>query len=139
MMAKSPPVGIVSYFTKERSQAAMSASAKARHNSEFAQELWNHDPLDLMDVAQFEQFLSDKFGPEYLEPVQYVREGDTLVPAYEVIHAKRNDLCDGCESATGSRYSETTRVVYSLATSTSKQKGTSSCADVSHATCQWHI
>jgi len=78
---------IFSHFNKEQSARAMQASAYARHSSEFAQEKWNHDPLDLMSVAQFEQWLVAKWGPEYLEPVDYRRAGESLVPIKVVANA----------------------------------------------------
>lgn len=46
--------------------------------------LWHISTIDRMSAAQFEQWLANKFGPEYLEPISYHWVDGQLVPVAEV-------------------------------------------------------
>jgi hypothetical protein len=52
----------------------------ARWQDEHATDPWAIDPIDRVNVAEFERQLVAKFGPEYLEPVQYVWTNGELTP-----------------------------------------------------------
>lgn len=56
-------------------EAGLHGSA-LRYQSPFAQEPWNVDPLDMMTVEEFSRHLVALYGPQYLDPVDYIRSED---------------------------------------------------------------
>lgn len=47
---------------------------------------WNIPPEERVSLAAFERSLVAKFGPEYLEPVNFHRVDGALVPIKEVVN-----------------------------------------------------
>lgn len=41
---------------------------------------WHIPQIERISAAEFEEWLVAKFGPEYLQPVQYQRDGKTWKP-----------------------------------------------------------
>lgn len=41
---------------------------------------WHIPQIERISAAEFEEWLVTKFGPEYLQPVQYQRDGQTWKP-----------------------------------------------------------
>lgn len=66
----------------------------ARWESEFAYEQWCISPLDKMSAQQFEAWLVEKFGQEYLEPINYHWQGGEFLPVIELAGKSVTD-CDG--------------------------------------------
>lgn len=60
---------------KDKRREALHGSA-LRYQSPFAQEPWNVDPIDMMTVEEFTHHLVALYGPQYLEPVDYIRRAD---------------------------------------------------------------
>lgn len=48
--------------------------------SDYGDEEWALDPLDLVGVEEFELHLVQRFGPEYLEPIPYAWQDGKLRP-----------------------------------------------------------
>jgi len=63
-----------------QNRANATASCRANWEGEFADERWALDPIDMMNVEEFEAHLVGKFGPEYLEPIAYAWQGGELLP-----------------------------------------------------------
>lgn len=60
---------------EDKKEASLHGSA-LRYQSPFSQEPWNVDPLDMMTVEEFSRHLVALYGPQYLEPVDYIRSED---------------------------------------------------------------
>lgn len=70
-------------LSTERNRRNSGAATTARWSNEFAYEQWCIDPLDKMTIAEFEAHLVGKFGPEYLEPINYAWQDGELRPVVE--------------------------------------------------------
>ncbi len=57
--------------------------------TDYGDEVWALDPIDLMSVEEFEAHLVGKFGPEYLEPIPYAWQGGSSYHARR-LHLNRN-------------------------------------------------
>ena len=57
--------------------------------TDYGDEVWALDPIDLMSVEEFEAHLVGKFGPEYLEPIPYAWQGGSSYHAMR-LHLNRN-------------------------------------------------
>jgi len=76
-------VKILSEYSDEYRQRSIAANQRKREQEEYV--TWNVDPLELMTVAQFEALLTQRFGPEYMEAVQYERNGGgDFVPCHSI-------------------------------------------------------
>lgn len=67
----------------DKNRAAAAASTRRNQEGEFGEEEWAIDPLDKMGLETFLQFLVDKFGPAYLEPVPYAWVDGEFRPVVE--------------------------------------------------------
>lgn len=67
------------YTADYRASAATSNSK--RWESEFANETWAIDPLDMLTLAEFEKLLRSKFGARYFEQVDFEWRNGQFVPA----------------------------------------------------------
>lgn len=54
--------------------------AKAGRGISLYMEEWNIPEIERMSAAQFEAYLARKFGPEYLEPINYAWQGGEFKP-----------------------------------------------------------
>lgn len=79
------PIRFDAELFEEKRDAAKVGVAR-RFEQPFALAPWAVDPVDMMTVEQFMGHLIALYGPEYLEPVPYVRtlEG-RLVPGVFVL------------------------------------------------------
>lgn len=69
----------LSVTTEVHKESAQRSSA-ARWQSEWANEQWAIDPMDMMTAEQFEQWLIERHGAEYLEPVPYRWQSGQFAP-----------------------------------------------------------
>lgn len=68
----------------DQNRANAAASSRANWEGEFADERWALDPIDMMSMEEFEAHLVRKFGPEYLEPINYAWQGGEFLPCAAV-------------------------------------------------------
>lgn len=61
-------------------RANATASRRASVMTDYGDERWALDPMDLMSVEEFEAHLVGKFGAEYLEPINYAWQGREFLP-----------------------------------------------------------
>lgn len=52
--------------------------------TDYGDERWALDPMDLMSMEEFELHLVGKFGAEYLEPINYAWQGGEFLPCTAV-------------------------------------------------------
>ncbi len=67
-----------------QNRANAAASNRANWEGDYGDEVWALDPIDLMSVEEFELHLVRKFGPEYLEPINYAWQGGEFLPCTAV-------------------------------------------------------
>ncbi len=64
----------------DKNRANAAASRQASSAAEYGEEMWALDPIDMMSVEDFVGMLLLKFGPEYLEPINYAWMGGEFRP-----------------------------------------------------------
>lgn len=67
-----------------QNRANAAASRRASVMTDYGDERWALDPMDLMSVEEFEAHLVGKFGAEYLEPINHAWQGGG-VPAHRYL------------------------------------------------------
>lgn len=76
----------LSVITKAAGERGRANSAAARRGKTAEQlDPWHVPHIDLMSTAEFEQMLTKKFGPEYLEPIPYRCTDGAWAPVTEEV------------------------------------------------------